>query len=193
MELPPQERYKFENIPLAGLWYGKSKPHVPPFLKHFINELFNLADGNNFNNETCELVSLVCRIQSVIPHLPTKALLLNIKQHNGKFGCSTCKQPGRYSHSDWQNNTCKAVYWPSGTVAVRTAQETRMFGRIGEATEAPQCLALKEKMCFVNWLTFQTIIIYLLTGCIVFAKASRKYSYSNGGSILSMLQIHTVC
>ena len=37
------------------------------------------------------------------------------------------------SHSDQQNNTCKAVYWPSGTVAVRTAQETRMFGRIGEA------------------------------------------------------------
>ena len=47
-----------------------------------------------------------------------------------------------------------------------------MFGRIVEARAAPQCLALKEKMCFVNWLTFQTI--YLLTGCIVFAKASWK-------------------
>ena len=63
-----------------------------------------------------------------------------------------------YSHSDRQIRARLYEYWPSGTVAVRTAQETRMFGRIGEATEAPQCLALKEKMCFVNWLTFQAII-----------------------------------
>ena len=76
VELPPQERYKFENILLTGLWHGKSKPHLPPFLKHFTGELFNMANGSNFNNETCELVSSVCKIQSVIPHLPAKALLL---------------------------------------------------------------------------------------------------------------------
>ena len=49
------------------------------------------------------------------------------------------------------------------------------LGELGRQ-EAPQCLAFKEKMCFVNWLTFQTI--YLLTECIVFAKASWKDSYS---------------
>ena len=38
-----------------------------------------------------------------------------------------------YSHSDWQIHARLYEYWPSGTVAVRTAQETRMFGRIGEA------------------------------------------------------------
>lgn len=79
VELPPQERYKFENILLTGLWYGKSKPHVPLFSKHYTSKLFNMANGSNCNNETCELVSLVCRIQSVVPHLPAKALLLNIK------------------------------------------------------------------------------------------------------------------
>ena len=36
VELPPQERYKFENILLTGLWYGKSKPNVPLFLKNFL-------------------------------------------------------------------------------------------------------------------------------------------------------------
>ena len=133
VELPPQERYKFENILLTGLWHGKSKPHLPPFLKHFTGELFNMANGSNFNNETCELVSSECRIQSDVPHLPAKALLLNIKQHNGKFGCSTCKHPGRYSHSDGQIHVRLYENWPSGAVAVRTAQETRMFGRIVEA------------------------------------------------------------
>ena len=88
-----------ENILLTGLWYGKSKPHVPLISEHYTSKLFNMANGSNCNNETCELVSSVCRIQSVVPHLPAKALLLNIKQYNGKFGCSMCKHPGRYSHS----------------------------------------------------------------------------------------------
>ena len=133
VELPPQERYKFENILLTGLWYGKSKPHVPLFSKHYTSKLFNMANGSNCNNETCELVSSVCRIQSVVPHLPAKALLLNIKQYNGKFGCSMCKHPGRYSHSARQIHARLYEYWPSGTVAVRAAHKTRMFGRIGEA------------------------------------------------------------
>ena len=133
MELPPQERCKFENILLTGLWYGKSKPHVPLFLKHYTSKLFNMANGSNCNNETCELVSSVFRILSVVPHLPAKALLLNIKQYNGKFGCSMCKHPGRYSHSARQIHARLYEYWPSGTVAVRAAHKTRMFGRIGEA------------------------------------------------------------
>ena len=118
-----------------------------------------MADGSNFNNETCELVSLVCRIQSVVPHLPAKALLLNIKQHNhGKFGYSMCKHPGRYTviltgkYVQGCMNTGLLVLWLS--------EQHKKPGCLGELgrQEAPQCLALKEKMCFVNWLTFQAII-----------------------------------
>ena len=76
-----------------------------------------------------------------------------------------------YSHSDWQIRARLYEYWPSGTVAVRTEQKPGCLRELGRQ-EASQCLALKEKMCFINWLTFQTI--YLLTGCIVFAKASWK-------------------
>ena len=51
----------------------------------------------------------------------------NIKQYNGKFGCSTCKHPGRYSHSARQIRARLYEYWPSGTVAVRAGHETRML------------------------------------------------------------------
>ena len=165
-----------ENILLTGLWYGKSKPHVPLISEHYTSKLFNMANGSNCNNETCELVSSVCRIQSVVPHLPAKALLLNIKQHNhDKFGYSMCKHPGRYTviltgkYMQGCMNTGLLVLWLS-------EQRTKpgCLGELGRQ-EAPQCLALKEKMCFVNWLTFQ--MIYLLTECIVFAKASWKDSY----------------
>ena len=49
VELPPQERHKFDNILLTGLWYGKSKPNVPVFPKHFVNELSDLANGTDFD------------------------------------------------------------------------------------------------------------------------------------------------
>ena len=128
------------------------------FLKHFTSELFNMADGSNFNIETFKLVSLVCLIQSVVPHLPAKALLLNIKQHNhGKFGYSMCKHPGRYTviltgkYVQDCMNTGLLVLWLS--------EQNKKPGCLGELgrQEAPQCLALKEKLYFVNWLTFQTI------------------------------------
>ena len=93
---PPQERYKFDNILLTGLWYGKSKPNVPVFLKHFVNELSDLANGTDFEDDTGQPIPSVCRIQSIVPDLPAKALFLNIKQFNGQFGCSTCKHPCRY-------------------------------------------------------------------------------------------------
>ena len=105
-----------------------------------------------------ELVSSVCRIQSVVPHLPAKALLLNIKQHNhGKFGYSMCKHPGRYTviltgkYVQGCMNTGFLVLWLS--------EQHKKPGCLRELgrQEASQCLALKEKMCFINWLTFQTI------------------------------------
>ena len=145
-----QERYKFENILLTGLWYGKSKPHVPLISEHYTSKLFNMANGSNCNNETCELVSSVCRIQSVVPHLPAKALLLNIKQYNGKFGCITCKHLGRYSHSARQIRARLYKYWPSGTVAVREARETRMFGRIGEVG-GTIVFGIKRENVFCQW------------------------------------------
>lgn len=102
--------------------------------------LLQLGEGSEYlkriaNFRKRKRTLFVCRIQSVVPHLPAKALLLNIKQYNGKFGCITCKHPGRYSHSARQIRARLYEYWPSGTVAIREAHETRMFGRIGEHLE----------------------------------------------------------
>ena len=52
-----------------------------------------------------------------------------------------------YSHSDRQIRARLYEYWPSGTVAVRTAQETRMFGRIGEA-RGTTVLGIKRENVF---------------------------------------------
>ena len=134
VELPPQERYKFENVMLTGLWYGKGKPNVPLFLKRFVDELSDLANGVEFTDDTGQPILSVCRIQSVVPDLPAKSMLFNLKQYNGQFGCSTCKHPGRY---DKELRARLYEYTTSDAVSLRTAEETRRHARLAETSGTP--------------------------------------------------------
>ena len=77
-------------------------------------------------------------------------MLFNINQYNGQFGCGIYKHPGRY---DQQTHGRLYEYRPSGTVAVRTAQETRMFARVEEARDTT-VFGIEGENVFVNWLTF---------------------------------------
>ena len=81
-------------------------------------------------------------------YLPKPCFFIN--QYNGQFGCGICKHPGRY---DQQTRGRLYEYRPSGTVAVRTAQETRMFARVEEA-RGTTVFGIEGENVFVNWLTF---------------------------------------
>ena len=129
VELPPEERYKYKNILLTGLWYGKDKPNVQLFLNNFVNELSDLSTGCDFQDDTGQPIPSICRIQSVVPDLPAKAMLFNVKQYNGLFGCSTCKHPGTYV-----NELRTRVYDYISHVSMRTAEESRRFAHLAEMT-----------------------------------------------------------
>ena len=144
VELPPVERYKFENILLTGLWFGQLKPNIKLFLANFTNELSSLGKACEFEDGNGKLIPSICRIQSVVPDLPAKSLLFNIKQYNGKFGCSTCTHPGRY---DNQVHARLYEYSTSSNVATRTAHDTRSFAEIAESTGIP-VFGIKGKNIF---------------------------------------------
>ena len=99
-----------------------------------------------FNNETGVLVSPVCRIWSVVPDLPAKALFFNINQYNGQFGCGICKHPVTSKHVEGCMNTGPLVLWLS--------EQHKKPGCLQELMrqEALQCLVLKEKRCLsIGW------------------------------------------
>ena len=131
VELPPYERYKYKNIILSGLWYGKEKPNVPLFLKRFVEELNVLANGCEFEDDTGHPIPAICRIQSIVPDLPAKAMLFNIKQYNGVFGCSTCKHSGTYVQ---EFRTRLYDYTSSYNMLMRTAEESREYAELAEST-----------------------------------------------------------
>lgn len=128
VELPPEIQYMLSSLILTGLWYGKTKPNVPVFLKSFVNELSGLNHGCEFVNDNDELVPSVVRIQSLVPDLPTKSMLLEIKQFNGQFGCSTCKHPGTYV------GELRTRIYTSTPFPLRTAAESHRLADIAEQT-----------------------------------------------------------
>ncbi|XP_022109468.1 uncharacterized protein LOC110989402 isoform X2 [Acanthaster planci] len=94
-ELPPTLRK--ENLLLCGLWFGEGKPDPTAFLKPFTDECNDLAE-NGFSwkdqesgaQKTSKVFTLICTCDSV-----ARCALQNLKQFNGKFGCSWCLQEGQ--------------------------------------------------------------------------------------------------
>lgn len=148
VEVPPHERYKFKNVICAGLWYGKMKPVVSLFLESFVNELSMLGNGCNFEDDSENMIPSLVRIQSLVPDLPAKAMLLNLKQFNGKFGCSTCKHPGTYVRE-----LGARIYEYKPNVPLRTVEESHRLANVAEATGS-DIYGIKVKNVFGRLVSF---------------------------------------
>eukprot|EP00733_Pompholyxophrys_punicea_P000532 Pompholyxophrys_punicea_v1_NODE_153_length_3174_cov_68.242706.p1 type:complete len:545 gc:universal NODE_153_length_3174_cov_68.242706:1269-2903(+) len=92
-DLPPERR--FENVALAGLWFGREKPDSNLFLRPLLKSL------KRFESQEIEFVT--CRQEKIRPvvaplsfscDLPAKALLQSVNQFNGEHGCGCCYDKG---------------------------------------------------------------------------------------------------
>ena len=97
-ELPPEERFKPENLIMAGLWGSHEKPHPNIFLQAVHAEVADLRKGFEVNVNGLAVSVLV----KVIPlwctaHAPAKAAFLNLKSHMGYSSCPKCLIEGEKS------------------------------------------------------------------------------------------------
>lgn len=96
-ELPVNKRWCNNNVILAGLWCSSQKPNMLTFLRPFKEsisllytegiEIFSPDIPGNF---LCHAM-LLCGTCD----LPAKAIVYNMTQFNGQFGCTHCLQSGR--------------------------------------------------------------------------------------------------
>ncbi|XP_054592230.1 uncharacterized protein [Nothobranchius furzeri] len=91
-ELPPKLR--FQNVMLAGLWFGAQEPVMPIFLKLFVDQAKTLA-SKGVSWRKCgalvnsKIVGLCCCVDS-----KARPAMQNTTQFNGYFGCGFCLHPG---------------------------------------------------------------------------------------------------
>lgn len=91
-ELPPKMR--FQNVILAGLWFGAQEPIMPIFLKPFVDQAKSLASRGVFWKkngviQNSKVVGLCCCVDS-----KARPAMQNTTQFNGYFGCGFCLHPG---------------------------------------------------------------------------------------------------
>ena len=92
-ELPASKRKS--NFLLSGLWFGNSKPSLSTFLKPFSDELQVLGTlGFQWIKNGVRVHSLVFAVACCCDSV-ARAMLQNIMQFNGLYGCSWCHSPGQ--------------------------------------------------------------------------------------------------
>lgn len=83
-----------KNEMLCGVWYDEDKPKVETFLKFFVEELKNLHEEGVVR--TVAQRSITIKVHTIASPLDSiaRALLQNIMQFNGAFGCAFCLHEG---------------------------------------------------------------------------------------------------
>ena len=96
LNLPRNERYKEENIILAGIIPGPKEPklNINTFLAPLVRDMQKLYDGITFQNSSS--LSGFTTIRSVIGcvacDLPATRKVCGFVNFNGNYGCSKCKK-----------------------------------------------------------------------------------------------------
>ena len=93
--LPPQVRFKGENIILCGIWQGSRKPDMNVLLKPVVKSIQQLKEHGVIIQTPIGPKLYHAKLVLGIFDAPAKASVLCEKQFNGEFGCPTCLHPGK--------------------------------------------------------------------------------------------------
>lgn len=88
--LPPQLRYKDQNIIVAALYHGNEKPNIHDFLRPLSEHFVQLSSIGVFvRNQFFKIF-----ITNALLDLPAKSMISQMKQFNSCYACNFCLQKG---------------------------------------------------------------------------------------------------
>lgn len=96
-ELSPKKRGLKDNMILAGLWFGQTKPNMNTYLQPFHSCVVKLeTDGLEVCSPDVDglFVMKACLLNAVCDK-PAKCICQNFVQFNGNCGCPKCRQTGQ--------------------------------------------------------------------------------------------------
>ena len=92
--LPPTLRMNADYLMLAGVWFSPAKPPMDILLPPVLRAIRKLA-STGITIETIEGAKVVKgKLLVGVFDLPAKASAANMKQYNGKYGCTYCADEG---------------------------------------------------------------------------------------------------
>ncbi|CAF1414227.1 unnamed protein product [Rotaria sp. Silwood1] len=104
-EIPIKRRFSPENLILAGVWPGPTKPsrtHMAYFLKSTVTELTRLENGIGFyipsqvSSSTDQIILIRVYLIGACCDKPAQALVQNLPEPIAAFGCERCELEVKY-------------------------------------------------------------------------------------------------
>ncbi|XP_071493037.1 uncharacterized protein [Diadema antillarum] len=92
-ELPPKLR--FDNLILAGVWFGKVEPKMEVFLEKFTTEANKLSEDGVYWKRGDELIHSKLFGLCCCADAPARSAMQNSIRFNGYSGCGLCYHPGK--------------------------------------------------------------------------------------------------
>lgn len=94
VELPIEIRDSIKNKIIFGVWQGESKPSSDILFKNLKIQIENINQNGIQIEKNGKINTIYIQIYGVICDTPAKAIVLNMNQFNGEFGCPYCLNPG---------------------------------------------------------------------------------------------------
>lgn len=101
-EIKRKKRYSFQNLILGGVWPGPTKPkrfEMHAFLEPLVIQLKELERGLNFEyRSNAGYVTRLLKVFLICACMdkPAQALVQNLPEPTGLFGCGRCELRGKY-------------------------------------------------------------------------------------------------
>ena len=92
--IAPHLRTKVENLIVASLWFGPTKPNMNCMLKPILQSISQLEEGIVVEQASSHAVTLRAKLVMGIFDLPARAAATNTKQFNGEYGFFYCTDKG---------------------------------------------------------------------------------------------------
>lgn len=139
-ELPVHKRWYKQNVILGGLWFGPQKPNMLTFLKPFTESISNLQTNGVEVYSPDISGNFICRAMLLCGScdLPAKAIVYNMKQYNGEYGCSHCLQSGKRLTLDTGGSVHVYPYIQNDPIGPkRTEEQARRYAHEAVTTGKP--------------------------------------------------------
>lgn len=97
-ELKQSDRFRVENVLVGGIGHGKTKPtrqEMAAYLKPIVNELLNLENEHLFTFNDGITLSIKAFLIAGSMDKPAQALVQNISEPTGAYGCGKCSMKGK--------------------------------------------------------------------------------------------------
>ena len=127
--IPPHQRTRMDNLIVAGLWFGPTKPNMDILFQPILKNVALVSTQKSAHIQTG--VCLQPFVLMGVFDLPAKASATNTKQFNGEYGCFYCLDKGHI------HNRAR-TYPPTDSHTLRTTEQMKAWALKANELNIPQ-------------------------------------------------------